>query len=81
MTRHRRLDASGMLPHLVKRGMEGPNAGSNEIRETLCPAGLTSAVVLSHSGGRERLSGCGGDAVSRGNDLGDNSWGLFGGTA
>jgi hypothetical protein len=57
------------VAHIIERGIEGTNSGSKEIRGTLCPVWLTSAVVLSPGGGKDGLSG---------NDFGDISYSSFG---
>jgi hypothetical protein len=68
MPRQPRLDAPGTLHRVIERGIGGTNSGSKEIRGSLCPVGLTSAVVLSHGGGKDRLSG---------NDFGGTSCSSF----
>ena len=73
MPRQPRLEARGMLHHIIERGIEGTNSRSKEIRETLRSVGLISAVVLSHGGGRDGLSGTDFGGIS-GSSFGKPSW-------
>ena len=94
MPRSARLDAPGVLHHLMGRGIEGRKfSGTKGIRGTSYPAWRNFArqvlgslcvgapFVLSSRGGADGISGSGGGTFSRGNDLGGNPGGLFEGTA